>query len=153
MRLLKCAVFLACLSYFSLSCAAFDPEHHREQKTTREGMDDDLPKNYALYPFELKDLPSNASLSIDKDGVAKIRWGHPTKLLKELDKATAIKIFGELHFVREDDPCHTFHVLTYNPMQGPNIFHLDMDFDKAQLITRYRVRGFGILKPTWQQVQ
>jgi len=133
--------------------SAYDIEAHRHQKSIRDGSDDELPKHYPVFPFEIKEMPSSKiSLSIDKEGKATISWNMLGKSLKSLDKATAIKIFGEIQLMREDDPCNTFHVLTVHPSQGPNIFHIDVVFDEQQLLSKYRVRGFGILKPEWQQV-
>jgi hypothetical protein len=132
--------------------SAYNVEAHRHQKSIQDGIDDELPKNYPVSPFVIKNLPSKANLNIDGQGKATIFLLIPNKSLKDLDKATAIAIFGELQSIREDDPCDTFHVLTVHPMQGPNIFHIDVVFNQQQFLSKYRVRGFGISKPEWQEV-
>lgn len=115
-----------------------------------DGVDDELPKTYNLARLEVEIANSSGMLHVGKDGKASISLSNPYSL-QSLDQQTAIKIFGKMHKFGEDEPCSTFHVLALN-VNGPNIFHIDMDFNENHFLKNYRVRGFGINKPVWQSV-
>jgi hypothetical protein len=122
-----------------------------QQGMVVDGEDDNLPKTYNLARLKLNIGRGVGSLHVGKDGQGRISLDNPYSL-KALDQETAIKIFGELSSFGENSPCKTFHVLAANA-NGPNIFHVDMDFNDKQLLSRYRVRGFGITTPIWQKVE
>lgn len=130
---------------------------HESSSCSEQGEGDDLPKFYPLLPFELKSLPSYATLAINEQGEARLillisdteKLSANSKKLEELDQKTAATIFGSSTSSKETSK--TFHVLGTNP-NGPNIFHVDMEFNDQQLLTKYRVRGFGISKPEWRKV-
>ena len=153
MRVLKFnAAFLAgfaAVSMFSTESSGYDGYRH-PQGVLVDGPGDELPQSYNLSQLEFKQNRAAGLLCIGKDGSVKIHLENPYSL-KSLDKATAIKIFGTISSFGEEKACNTFHVLASNA-NGPNIFHLDMDFNDEQILKKYRVRGFGITKPFWQQV-
>ncbi len=149
MRFLKyIALLIFALIHVPLSSAECNNRGQAGQIS--EGENDDPPKNYPLIPLEFKNLPSEARLWVDKDRKARIYLHGPDKSLKDLDKTTAYRIF--CNSKPSGSSCDTFHVVGAHA-SGPNIFHVDVEFNNAQLLSRYRVRGFGILKPEWQQVQ
>ena len=149
MWLLKRVVLLVSLTCVSVS-AGFCTSRGQEGMIT-DGVDDALPKTYNLVPLELKEKRGAGMLHVGKDGQGRFSLDNPYSL-KTLDKATAIKIFGPISSFGEEKPCDTFHVLAFNA-NGPNIFHLDVEFNAAGSLTKYRVRGMGISKPEWQSVQ
>lgn len=115
---------------------------------------DELPKLYYLSPlagvFEAKPGASNcACLIITKHGANLFLYPYKLGDLKELDKQTAQKLFGSEDTAPGKGKYATFHLIGYNRSE-PNIFHVDTEFgDSDTKLTRYRVRGFGIIEPKW----
>lgn len=123
---------------------------YRHEKTVSDGEGDALPKSYSLHPFSIDGTSasigrSKAHLRIDSDGKTSISLLTPFNSLRELDKNSAVQIFGKLHD-------STFHVFAPHP-DGPNIYHVDTEFDKNSRLTRYRIRGYRIQTPIWHELK
>lgn len=120
---------------------------------------DELPKLYYLSPFDgpLSDRqpgpsPNNcACLIITKNGANLFLYPYKLGDLKELDRNTALKLFGKEDLAPSKGKHSTFHLLGFNRSE-PNTYHLDAEFGEHSEILRYRVRGYGIGDPKWQAI-
>lgn len=153
MKLLMGAFASIGLLFAPVLCSAASENGYacRNPKGTSEGEGDALPKHYSVTPLEFKNFPSHASIGIDKNGSPQLYLLTGGLTLDKLDKATAISIFGQLKGYGESTKPSTFDVIGFNS-NGPNIFHLDVEFSEAKLLSKYRIRGYGISKPEWRQV-
>lgn len=68
--------------------------------------------------------------------------------LDNLNRSQAAELFGK---PTETNKVSTFHLIAFEG-QEPNIFHIDATF-KNDVLTSYRVRGFGINRSQWRQVK
>ena len=118
---------------------------------------DELPKLYYLSPFDgpvsdRQPAPNNcACLIITKNGANLFLYPYKLGDLKELDRSTALKLFGKEDSAPSKGKYSTFHLLGFNRSE-PNTYHLDAEFGDHSEILRYRVRGYGISDPKWQAI-
>lgn len=113
------------------------------------------PRNYFLYLFNDPKKENKAYLQIDNSGEAKVqkylfqtyesRSADPDLKPIMFSVTDAEKNFGAPRI----DYWHP-QILIYDfiglSKSEPNIFHLDLMFDRSKLLTAYRVRGPGISK-------
>jgi hypothetical protein len=65
-----------------------------------------------------------------------------------LTKGQAQAVWGEPHFVFDRTGISTFDA--YGSYIGEkNLYHLDLVFEDGKILSRYRVRGIGIVRPQW----
>ncbi len=120
-----------------------------------DGPGDALPKAYYLAPFrtsEERAVPVETCAFIIIPKAGGIHFGiYPYELgnLRRLSKQTASQIFGKAN---SHEGFLTYHLVGFHQSE-PNIFHVDLDFDKAGFAQRLRVRGFGINNPHWITIQ
>lgn len=132
-------------------------------KNTASGKEVYYPITYHLHRLDVGDVRTyddtdklaNLQLSDGVTPVMLLYGNHGA--LKDLTVESAKKIFGEPSFRGQSERVPTEELVTFNlkgfgPVNEPNIFHIDIETGADGKFKSYRVRGNGIPKPEWQEL-